>query len=466
MSKKIDIIVIGGGPGGYVAAIRAAQLGFKTAVIEKENLGGICLNWGCIPTKALLKSAEVYDIVKNRAGSFGVKTEGVDFDFAKIIKRSRNVSKKVSKGVEFLMRKNEIEHIKGFGKISAGNKIDVLDPGGKMIEQIESDKILIATGAHPRTFEQIPVDRKKIITSSEAMTLEKQPESLVIIGAGAIGVEFAYFYNTLGTKVTIIEMLDRILPVEDREISDVLAKSLKKSGIKILTSTSVSKAEVVEGNVIVTFEKEGKKDTISAELALNAVGVTGNITGFGLEELGVETDRRFIKVDKNYKTNIPDIYAIGDVNGPPWLAHVASVEGITCVERIKGMDIPNVNYNAIPGCTYCNPQVASIGLTEEKALEQGKQIRVGRFPYTASGKAGAVGEREGMVKLIFDDEYGELLGAHIVGAEATDMIAELGIAISHEADYESILRTVHAHPTLSEMVMEAAGNAYGESIHI
>lgn len=467
MGKNYEIVVLGGGPGGYVAAIKAAQLGYKTCVIEKENLGGVCLNWGCIPTKALLKSAEVYDIVANKSKDFGVNVEGVSFDFDKIIKRSRNVSKKVSKGVEFLMRKNKIEVIKGYGKISNSSTITVFDADEKEVETISANKIIISTGARPKSIPSIPVDRKKIITSSEAMTLNEIPKELIIIGAGAIGAEFAYFYSVLGSKVTIIEMMDSILPIEDKEASNVLKTSLEKRGVKIYTNTKVEKAEVKRTNVEVTILVDGKEEKLKANYVLNAIGVTGNIEGFGLEELGVEIEKGHIKVDKKtYQTNVENIYAIGDVIGPPWLAHVASEEGIKCIENIKGIETSSIDYSSIPGCTYTQPQVASIGLTEEKAKEEGYEIKVGKFPFSASGKSAAIGEREGFVKIIFDEKYGELLGAHIVGSEATELLAEIGIAKTLEADYETILNTIHAHPTLSESIMEAAGNAYGKSIHI
>ncbi|PJA97029.1 MAG: dihydrolipoyl dehydrogenase [Ignavibacteriales bacterium CG_4_9_14_3_um_filter_34_10] len=467
MSKKFDITILGGGPGGYVAAIRAAQLGFNTAIIEKEKLGGICLNWGCIPTKSLLKNAEVYDSIKNHAEEFGIKVEGVSFDFGKIIKRSRDVSTKITRGVEFLMKKNKVNYIKGFGKFIAKNKIEVLDTEGKKTDEIESEKIIIATGAHPKIFPNIPVDRKNIITSTEAMTLTSQPKDLIIIGAGAIGVEFAYFYNSLGTKVTIIEMLDSILPVEDREISKLLESNFKKRGIEIHTSTAVKKAEIIDGSVKVTIEKDGKVSELHAEKVLSAIGVAGNTDGYGLHELGIEIEKAHIKVDKNdYQTNIKNIFAIGDVIGPPWLAHVASAEGIYCVEKIKGLNPAKMDYDSIPGCTYCQPQVASIGLTEEKAKSFGIEYKVGKFPFMASGKSAAIGEREGFVKILFGEKYGEIIGAHIIGAEATELIAEIGIAKSLEATYETIVKTIHAHPTLSESIMEAAANAYGESIHI
>lgn len=467
MKKTFEIAVLGGGPGGYVAAIRAAQLGFKTVVIDKENLGGICLNWGCIPTKALLKSAEYFDIVKNHSSEFGIEVQNVSFDFKKIIKRSRDISDRITKNVEMLIKKNKVERIRGFGKLVSKNKIEIYDNAGKLIEEIISDKIIIATGARPKTFPFIPIDKKNIITSKEAMTLEEVPKELVVIGAGAIGVEFAYFYSVLGSKVTIIEMLENILPIEDKEVSETLEKSFKKRGINILTKTKVVRVEVKNSYVNVFVEKDGKQIEIKADKVLSAIGVTGNIEGFGLEELGIETDRGHIKVDKsNYQTNISNIYAIGDVIGAPWLAHVASAEAIHCVETIKGLHVEPIDYNSIPGCTYCNPQVASVGLTESKAKELGYDIKIGKFPFMASGKAFATGDRDGFVKLIFDAKYGELLGAHIIGHDATELISEVTIAKNLEATYESIVKTVHAHPTLSESIMEASANAYGESIHI
>jgi len=467
MSKKFDLVVLGGGPGGYVAAIRAAQLGFSTAIVEKDNLGGVCLNWGCIPTKSLLKNAELFDTVKNHGDDFGLIVEGLSFDFSKIIQRSRGVSEKIVKGVEFLVKKNKIEKISGFGKLVSKNKIEVFDKESNKIETVEAENIIIATGARPKLIPSIPVDKKNIITSTQAMILDKQPKELVVIGAGAIGVEFAYFYSVLGTKVTIVEMLDQIVPVEDKEVAQTLARSFKKRGIDIHTNTMVKEAVVKDGRVFITADKKGKEIKLEADIVLNAIGVTGNIEGIGLEEVGIEIDRGHIKVNKsNYATNVPGVYAIGDVIGPPWLAHVASHEGIICVEKIKGLHVADMDYGSVPGCTYCQPQVASIGMTEEKAKAEGYEVKVGKFPYSASGKASAAGERDGFVKIIFDAKYGELLGAHIIGSEATELIAEIGIAKSLEADYETIVKTVHAHPTLSEMVMEAAGNAYGESIHI
>ena len=467
MPNKYQIAILGGGPGGYVAAIRAAQLGFKTVVIDKDNLGGICLNWGCIPTKSLLKNAEIYDNVKNHGKDFGIYTTNLSFKFDEIIKRSRDISDKITKNVEMLIKKNKVDRISGFGKLISQNEIEIFDKDGKKIETISADNIIIATGARPKVFPNIPVDRKNIITSTEAMSLSEQPKELVIIGAGAIGIEFAYFYSVLGTKVTVIEMLDHILPVEDAEVSIALEKNFKKRGIEIYTSTMVEKAEVKGKNVIVTINQNGQKKELTADKVLSAIGVTGNVEGFGLEELGIELFKNHIKVDKKtYQTNVSNIYAIGDVIGPPWLAHVASVEGIHCVEAIKGINNPKVDYENIPGCTYCQPQVASVGLTEAKAIELGYELKIGKFPFMASGKAFAVGEREGFVKLIFDAKYGEVLGGHIIGSEATELIAEVVLARAMEATGHSIIKTVHAHPTLSESVMEAAANAYGEAIHI
>jgi dihydrolipoamide dehydrogenase len=467
MAEKYQIAVLGGGPGGYVAAIRSAQLGLKTVLIDKDNLGGICLNWGCIPTKSLLKNAELFDQMKNHSEEFGIKFQGLEFDFNKIIQRSRNISDRIVKNIEILIKKNKITRIRGFGKIVSPSQLDIFDPQGKKIDSVRSDSIIVATGARPRSIPSVPVDHKMIITSTEAMNLPEQPKELIVIGAGAIGIEFAYFYSVLGTKVIIIEMLDSILPIEDKEISLTLEKNFRKRGIEIFTNATVEKAEVSGNKVKVTVKLAGKVMELEADKVLSAIGVTGNVEGFGLEELGVELYKNHIKVDKSsFSTNIKGVFAVGDVIGPPWLAHVASAEGIHCVEKIKGINNPDIIYTNIPGCTYCQPQVASIGLTEQKAREAGYELKIGKFPFMASGKAFAIGEREGFVKLIFDSKYGELLGAHILGSEATELIAELGIAKSLEATAESIIKTVHAHPTLSESVMEAAGAAFGEAIHL
>lgn len=466
MANQYQIAILGGGPGGYVAAIRAAQLGFKTVVIDKDNLGGICLNWGCIPTKSLLKNAEIFDNIKNHGEDFGIKYKDLSFDFSRIIKRSRDISDRISKNVEMLIKKNKIDRIRGFGKLTSKNQIDIFENDEK-INSITADNIIIATGASPKNFPSIPIDKKMIITSTEAMNLPEQPKELIIIGAGAIGIEFAYFYSVLGTKVTVIEMLDNILPVEDKEVSQTLEKSFKKRGIEIFTKAAVEKAEVKGKKVKVTVKINNETKELTADKVLSAIGVSGNIEGFGLEELGIEIYKNHIKVNKStYETNVKGIFAIGDVIGAPWLAHVASAEGIHCVEKIRGLNPPDIIYENIPGCTYCQPQVASVGLTEEKAKEAGYDIKVGKFPFMASGKAFAVGEREGFVKFIIDKKYGEILGAHIIGAEATELIAEVGLAKSLEATVKSILKTVHAHPTLSESIMEAAGVVLDEAIHI
>ncbi|MBK6915750.1 MAG: dihydrolipoyl dehydrogenase [Ignavibacteriales bacterium] len=467
MTNKCDIAILGGGPGGYVAAIRAAQLGFKTVVIDNEKLGGICLNWGCIPTKSLLKNAELFDNMKNHSSDFGIKISGIEFDFNKIIKRSRDISDRITKNVEMLIKKNKVDRIRGYGKLTSKHQIEVFDIANKKIDSLTSSNIIIATGARPRLLPNIPVDKKNIITSTEAMSLGKLPKDLIVVGAGAIGIEFAYFYSVLGTKVTVIEMLDNILPIEDIEVSQTLEKNFRKRGVEIFTKAVVEKAEVTGNRVNVKVKVNGELKELSAEKVLSAIGVTGNVEGFGLEKLGIELFKNHIKVNKStYETNVPGIYAIGDVIGPPWLAHVASAEGIHCVEGIKGIANPDIDYDNIPGCTYCQPQIASVGLTEKKARENGLEIKVGKFPFMASGKAFAIGEREGFVKLIFDEKYGELLGAHIIGSEATEMIAELTLARSIEATGHSIIKTIHAHPTLSESIMEAAAQAYGEAIHI
>lgn len=464
MPEKFDIAIIGGGPGGYVAAIRASQLGFKTALIEKDRVGGICLNWGCIPTKALLKSAELFNLVK-RASEFGLKVENLGFDFKKIIQRSRQVAERLTKGVEFLLRKNNVTKISGHGFVLKPGLVGVKNEKDEI--EIQASNIIIATGARSRELHGINIDGKVIITSKEAMLLEEPPRSMIIIGAGAIGVEFAYFYNSFGTKITLLEMMSSILPNEDKEITDILAKSFQKSGIDILTGTKVVEAKAVDGQAQVKIQNESGEKTLKADLALVAIGVRGNSDDLGLENVGVEVENSFIKVDKKtYKTNVDGIYAIGDVIGPPLLAHVASAEGIRCVENIAGVETLPIDYYGIPNCTYCIPQVASIGLTEEKAIELGYEIKVGRFPFRANGKALALGETEGMVKVIFDAKYGELLGAHIVGPEATELIAEFGVAKTLESTAFEIAKTIHAHPTLSETLMEASADSLKEAIHI
>lgn len=464
MAEAYDVVIVGSGPGGYVAAIRASQLKLKTALVERDKLGGICLNWGCIPTKAMLKSAEVFEEMK-QAKSFGIKAQDVSADFPAIIKRSRRVADTNSKGVEFLMKKNKIDVIYGSAKLGSKGKVEVEGMDGKT-SAIEAKHIIIATGGRPRTIPDVDIDGEKVISSREAMSLEKQPESLVVVGAGAIGVEFAYFYNAIGTKVTIIEMLDQLLPLEDAEISEVLAKSFKKAGIKYHISTKVEKLKNTKSGVEVTISANDKSQTIKADKALMAIGIQGNVEGLNLKEAGVEFEKSFIKVNEWYQTSAENIYAIGDIIGPPLLAHVASHEGIICVEKIAGKDPHPLDYKTIPGCTYCQPQVASIGYTEAKAKEAGYEVKIGKFPYSASGKARAIGVRDGMVKLIFDKKYGELLGAHIIGSEATELIAELGIAKTLETTPLELSRTIHAHPTLSEMIMEAAAAADDEAIHI
>jgi len=462
--NNFDLTIIGGGPGGYVAAIRAAQLGMKVACVEKDKLGGICLNWGCIPTKALLKNAEVYSLFK-KAAEFGFSYDNLTFDLSKIVKRSQDTANRLSKGVEYLFKKNNVTKISGCGRIKSKDVVEV-SSDGKPMQEIFSKHIIIATGARPRSIPNVQIDGKQVISSTEAMIPEKLPESMVIIGAGAIGVEFAYFYNTFGTKVTLLEMMPQILPIEDTEISDLLEKSFAKQGITVLTETKVESVKTSAKRVQVEVSGKKGEQVIEGEIALMAVGVQGNVENLGLEELGVAVEKSYIKVDRHYKTNVDGIYAIGDVIGPPWLAHVASAEGIACVENIAGISNEGINYNNIPGCTYCQPQVASIGLTEAKARELGYDIKVGRFPFRASGKALAIGETEGLVKIIFDAKYGELLGAHLIGPDVTELIAEIGVAKSLETTAEDIIKTIHAHPTLSESIMEAAADAYQKAINI
>lgn len=462
--KEFDVVVIGSGPGGYTTAIRASQLGFKTAIIERDRLGGICLNWGCIPTKALLKNAELLNGMKHLA-VYGITVDNVKFDFEKIIGRSRGVADISEKGVRYLMKKNKIDVFEGSGYINNDKTITVTDKSGKEIEKLKSSNIIIATGARARSLGNLKFDEKKVLSSTGAMILKELPKKMTIVGSGAIGVEFAYFYNALGTEVTIVEMLTDILPIEDKDISDVVAREFKKSGMKILTGTKTESVEI-KGEKVTTKISGKNSDDLVSDVVLIAIGVQGNVENMGLEELGVTVEKSSIKVDKDYKTNVPGIYAIGDVNGPPWLAHVASSEGINCIEKIKGMHTTDIEYNNIPGCTYCQPQVASVGLTEKKALEEGYEIKIGKFPFSASGKSRALGETVGLVKVIFDKKYDELIGAHIVGVEATELITEFVLAKSLEATHEQILKTVHAHPTLSEANMEAVGVAYGEAINI
>ncbi len=464
-NQRYDLIVIGSGPGGYVAAIRAAQLRMKVAVIEKESVGGICLNWGCIPTKVLLKSADVFSTLKS-AKKFGFSADNIAMDFNAIVKRSRQIATRMSKGVQFLFKKNNIDLYSGFGKLMGHSQVAVLDENGNDVEQLQANKIIIATGARPRSIPKVDIDRKNIITSREAMSLEKLPESMIVIGAGAIGIEFAYFYQTLGCQVTVVEMLPNILPVEDEEITDALTRSFKKLKMKIHTNSLVKKVTTLKGGVEVKIEADGESQTLQAEKALMAIGVQGNYEGMGLEESGVEIEKGYIQVDDSYRTSAENIYAIGDIIGPPWLAHVASAEAINAVERMAGKNVEPINYNNIPGCTYCKPQVASIGLTESKAKEQGFDVRIGQFPFVANGKSLALGESEGTAKLIFDKKTDKLLGAHILHAEATELISELSLLKSSDSKAFDLLKTIHPHPTLSEAIMEAGAAAYDEAVHL
>ncbi|MEG3657051.1 dihydrolipoyl dehydrogenase [Arenibacter palladensis] len=462
--SNFDIIVLGSGPGGYVAAIRASQLGFKTAIIEKENLGGVCLNWGCIPTKALLKSAQVFEYLLH-AADYGLKAEGVDKDFNAVVKRSRNVAEGMSKGVQFLMKKNKIEVIKGYGTLKPGKKVSVKSDDGKETEY-SANNIIIATGARSRELPSLPQDGKKIIGYREAMSLDKQPKKMLVVGSGAIGIEFAYFYNAMGTEVTVVEFLPNVVPVEDEEVSKQLERSLKKTGIKIMTSSEVTKVDTSGEGVKATVKTSKGEEILEADIVLSAVGIKTNIENIGLENVGIATDRDKILVNDYYQTNIPGYFAIGDVTPGQALAHVASAEGILCVEKIAGMHVEPLDYGNIPGCTYCSPEIASVGLTEKQAIEKGYEIKVGKFPFSASGKASASGNKDGFVKVIFDAKYGEWLGCHMIGAGVTDMIAEAVVARKLETTGHEILKAVHPHPTMSEAVMEAVAHAYGEVIHI
>lgn len=462
---KYDIIILGSGPGGYVTAIRASQLGFKVAVVEKENLGGICLNWGCIPTKALLKSAQVFDYLKH-AADYGLTINGeVDKDFDAVIARSRGVADGMSKGVQFLMKKNKIEVIDGFGKVKPGKKVDVTDKDGKVTE-ISADHIIIATGARSRELPNLPQDGKKVIGYRQAMTLPTQPKKMIVVGSGAIGVEFAHFYNSMGTDVTIVEFMPNIVPVEDEDVSKQFERSLKKSGINIMTNSSVEKVDTSGEGVKATVKTAKGEEILEADVLLSAVGIKSNIENIGLEETGIATDRDKILVNDFYQTNIPGYYAIGDVVPGQALAHVASAEGILCVEKIAGLHVEPLDYGNIPGCTYATPEIASVGMTEKKAKEAGYEIKVGKFPFSASGKAKAAGTPDGFVKVIFDAKYGEWLGCHMIGAGVTDMIAEAVVARKLETTGHEILKAVHPHPTMSEAVMEAVAAAYDEVIHL
>jgi len=462
--SKYDIIVLGSGPGGYVTAIRASQLGFKTAVIEKENLGGICLNWGCIPTKALLKSAQVFEYLKH-AEDYGLSVENPDKDFSKVVKRSRNVAEGMSNGVKFLMKKNKIDVINGFGKIKAGKKVDVTTTDGTVTEY-SADHVIIATGARSRELPALKQDGKKVIGYREALTLPEQPKKIVIVGSGAIGVEFAYFYNSMGTEVTVVEFLPRIVPVEDAAVSKQLERSFKKSGIKIMTSAEVTSVDSTGRGIKATVKTKKGEEILEADILLSAIGIKTNIENIGLEDVGIVTDKDKVLVNDFYQTNIPGYYAIGDITPGPALAHVASAEGILCVEKIAGQHVEAIDYGNIPGCTYCSPEIASVGMTEAQAKDAGYDIKVGNFPFSASGKASASGTKDGFVKVIFDAKYGEWLGCHMIGAGVTDMIAEAVLGRKLETTGHEVLKTIHPHPTMSEAVMEAVADAYDEVIHL
>ena len=461
---KYDIIVIGSGPGGYVTAIRASQLGFKVAIIEKEELGGICLNWGCIPTKALLKSAQVFKYIKN-AEEFGLnKPSDASFEFPNVVQRSRNVANKMSKGVEFLLKKNKIDVIFGVAKVKPGKKVEVKTD--EETKEYTADHIIIATGARSRELPNLPQDGKKVIGYRQALNLPNFPKSMIVVGSGAIGVEFAYFYATMGTEVTIVEYMPNIVPVEDKDVSKELEKNMKKAGIKIMTNASVESVDTSGSGVKATVKTKNGEEALEAEIVLSAVGITPNIENIGLEDVGIVTDKGRVIVNDFYETNIPGYYAIGDVLPTQALAHVASAEGITCVEKIHGMHVEPIDYNNIPGCTYCLPEIASVGYTEEKAKEAGYDIKVGKFPFSANGKATANGDTAGFVKVIFDAKYGEWLGCHMIGVGVTEMIAEAVAARKLETTGHEILKSIHPHPTLSEAVMEAVAAAYDEVIHI
>lgn len=460
-----DIIVLGSGPGGYVAAIRASQLGQKVAIVEKESLGGICLNWGCIPTKALLKSANVFEYIQH-AEDYGIKVNGASADFGAIVKRSRGVADKMSKGIEFLMKKNKIDVVMGEGKLLPGKKLSVTAKDGKKTELTASKGIIVATGAHSRQLPNLPQDGKKIIGYREALALPSLPKSMVVVGSGAIGVEFAYFYQTLGVDVTIVEFLPNIVPVEDVDVSKQLEKSFKKKGMKIMTNSSVESVDTKGKQCVVKVKTAKGEEKIECDIVLSAVGIETNIKGIGLEDVGIVHDKGKITVNDFYQTNMPGYFAIGDVVKGPALAHVASAEGIICVEKIAGMNIEPLDYGNIPGCTYCSPEVASVGMTEKAAKEAGYELKVGKFPFSASGKASAAGANDGFIKLIFDAKYGEILGGHMIGTNVTEMIAEIVALRKLEATGHEIIKTVHPHPTMSEAVMEAAAAAYDEVIHI
>ncbi|MEO9870010.1 dihydrolipoyl dehydrogenase [Ekhidna sp.] len=464
MASKYDLIVIGSGPGGYVAAIRASQLGMKVGVVEKSELGGVCLNWGCIPTKALLKSAQVFEYI-NHAEDYGIKVKDAKADFTGMVKRSRDVAGGMSKGIQFLFKKNKIDHIAGHGTLKKGKKVEVKDAEGK-VTTYDANHIILATGGRARELSNLPIDGKKIIGYREAMVLDKQPKKMVVVGSGAIGVEFAYFYKSIGTEVTIVEFMDRIVPVEDEEVSKQLERTYKKSGMKIMTSSEVTKVDTKGAGCKVTVKTKKGEEQLDCDVVLSAVGVATNIENLGLEDVGVKTEKGKVLIDDYYKTNIDGVYAIGDIVKGQALAHVASAEGIICVEKIKGMHVDPLDYNNIPGCTYCSPEIASVGYTEKAAKDAGYEVKVGKFPFSASGKAKAAGASDGFVKLVFDAKYGEWLGAHMIGANVTEMIAEAVSARKLETTGHEIIKTVHPHPTMSEAVMEAAAAAYDEVIHL
>lgn len=465
MNMNFDLIVIGSGPGGYVASIRAAQLGLKVAVVERSELGGICLNWGCIPTKSLLKSAQVFEYLSH-AADYGIAIKGEAIaDFNAMVKRSRDVADGMSKGIQFLLKKNKIEVIAGTAKLAGKNTVEVIDEKGSKTS-FKAPHILLATGARSRELPNLPQDGVKVIGYRKALTLEKQPKSMIVVGSGAIGSEFAYFYNSIGTKVTLVEYLPRIVPVEDEEVSKQLERSFKKSGIDVLTDAEVLSVDTKGEKVKAVIKTKKGEETLEADIVLSAVGITPNIEGLGLEENGVVIEKGRIKVDSFYKTSVDGVYAIGDIVPGQALAHVASAEGIICVEKIAGHHPEPLNYGNIPGCTYTSPEVASVGMTEKAAKEAGYELKVGKFPFSASGKASAAGHKDGFVKLIFDAKYGELLGAHLIGANVTEMIAELVVARKLETTGQELIKSVHPHPTMSEAIMEAAAAAYGEVIHI